>query len=99
MAHVLLSGDTHHELLVFEGLLALTNIASCQQGHSLTKLPCGDRKGGDGQARPLHKVLTQELLYEKNPRIQLATCELLANLSLTSEFQEMAQENDEEQDG
>ena len=29
MAKRLLSGDVHHELLQYEGLLALTNIATC----------------------------------------------------------------------
>lgn len=32
MAKRLLAGDVHHELLQYEGLLALTNIATCFQG-------------------------------------------------------------------
>lgn len=34
MAKRLLASDVHHELLIFEGLRALTNIATCYQGSS-----------------------------------------------------------------
>lgn len=34
MAKRLLASDVHHELLTFEGLRALTNIATCYQGSS-----------------------------------------------------------------
>ena len=34
MAKRLLASEVHHELLIFEGLRALTNIATCSQGSS-----------------------------------------------------------------
>lgn len=95
MSQCLLSGETHHELLVFEGLMALTNIASTQQAQStnlgiskpLMNLSIGKRRGKDvSEDRTLYNVVMRELLFEKNQRIQLASCELLANLSLTPEF-------------
>lgn len=106
-----MSCETHHELLVYEGLLALTNIASTQQAQndnlglstSLFKMQMGKRRGKDhdesNENRTLYYVITQELVFEKNPRIQLAACELLANLSLTSDFQELVSSNDDEQEG
>ena len=106
MAKCLLGGDTHHELLIFEGLLALTNISSCINAHStdfglgtpLTYLPCGAKKGLDGNTRPLYNILVREFLFEPNSKIQVAVCELLSNLSLTPEIQAMAAQTDEESD-
>jgi len=40
----------------------------------------------------MYKVLTKELLFETNPKIQLATCELLSNLSLSSKIQTLGEE-------
>lgn len=39
------------------------------------------------------------MLYEKNWRVRLATCELLANLSLQQDLQDMVAANDEQQEG
>ena len=52
----LLAPETHHQLLVFEGLLALTNITTClSQGaenisfsKELLNLPCGELRDAEG---------------------------------------------------
>jgi len=54
------------------------------------KLPCGKNE------TPLFSLITNDLLHEKNLRVKLACCELLANLSLGEEYQAMAEENDNE---
>jgi len=77
MAKCLLGGDTHHELLIFEGLLALTNISSCINTHqtdlglgkSLAMLPCGAKKGQEDNTRPLYNILTREFIFEPNSKI------------------------------
>lgn len=98
MTKRLLAPETHHQLLVFEGLLAITNITTCLSNGAdneafsrlLLDLPCGELRGeakGSGEMT-LYQHLTKDLLFEKNVKIQLATCELLSNLSLSPYIQE-----------
>mmetsp|Transcript_10405 Transcript_10405/g.17461 ORF Transcript_10405/g.17461 Transcript_10405/m.17461 type:complete len:173 (+) Transcript_10405:2206-2724(+) len=107
MAKRLISGETHHDLLIFEGLMALINISTSFQGSrnpndvsevsKLVNLECGLKNVDQAvQNRPstLYKVLAKGLITDKNPRVKLAACELLSNLSLSQEVQTMASEAD-----
>lgn len=70
-----LTGDEcHHGLLQFEGLLALTNLASTEdvRNHIVTH-------GGWSNAVTI--ILSND--KNKNEKIVLAACELLSNLALT----------------
>lgn len=106
MTRRLLSPDrknTHHELLMFEALLALTNVASCLSAtgaqerdfvNQIAKLDCGPKD----KSSKLLSFLQYELLLHKNPRVQLAACELLSNLSLSESIVALAEELDEDFD-
>ena len=88
----LLTSTTHHELLIYEALLSLTNISSCLQANSdfaeeIAKLPCGQDKN-------LYSLLAKDLLFEKNDKIKLAAAELLSNLSLSKTVQKIVEDGD-----
>jgi hypothetical protein len=73
IASRLLSEDTHHELLVYEALLSLTNISSCLQGShdqearnasEMVNLPCGVNKPKDGESNVSNEAAESRTLYK-----------------------------------
>ena len=69
----LVNEKAHHELLIFEGLLALTNISSVDEDLRVRILT----EGGWGT--------TKGFLSENNLQIVQTSIELLSNLSLVDE--------------
>ena len=85
MCKRLLSPKAHHELLLYEGLMALINVSSCvsEWAEEIIVMECGIESN---EVRTLYQVITQDLFFEKNVQVKLAACELFANLSLTKKM-------------
>ncbi|CDW80778.1 e3 ubiquitin-protein ligase chip [Stylonychia lemnae] len=86
LVHTLVNERVHHELLLFEGLLALTNISSSdeelrEKQFALIKTQYFRilNEGGWDNAK--------SMLFEKNLQIVIAAIELMSNLALTSTIQ------------
>eukprot|EP00347_Sterkiella_histriomuscorum_P004796 403359065 len=75
LTKTLIIDKCHHELLIFEGLLALTNISSLEEDYREKIL----QEGGWQNAK--------NFLFEKNLQIVTASIELMSNLALTSTIQ------------
>lgn len=81
----IIAENTHHELLIFEGLLSLINISNgLQQSRpeAVDQLFTLQTREGD----TLYKVVVRSLIVDNNERIKLSSLELLSNLSLCSQF-------------
>ena len=72
----LLTGDTHHELLMFEAMLALTNLSAYSEEGSNFR----EKIVSEGGFRLCIDMVTLE---NPNDKIRLAAAELISNLALS----------------